>query len=113
MKLWLAVLIAGASLAGPAAAVDLRNSDAVAHRVLVCDEGCTFDAGTRGDGVFTLSGELEFDIAPYATVTGLCPTTCVILVEDEPVTLEDMAFSDEFSGNDQVVIRDGFTYPAD
>jgi hypothetical protein len=99
------------AIPGPALAVDLTNNDATSHAVVVCDSNC--EPVDNPDGTFRLAGELLFNIAPGQTVTGLCANPCVILTEEEGITMEDLAFSDEFSGSQRAVIRGGYVYPAD
>lgn len=105
MQTVLGIAVLWAAVSSPAFAVDLTNEDGVAHSVFVCDSTCkppridhNYSRGSDWGGkVLTLgAGETRFNV---------CNGECVIVVEDGVLaTIEDLGFSERFSGSDKVAI---------
>jgi hypothetical protein len=90
---------------GSALAVDLKNSDSGAHSVFICDSTCkppTDHNYSREPGW----GGKTLNISAGETLSSVCNGTCEIVVEDGTLTtIEDLGFSERFTGSEVATIR--------
>lgn len=89
-------------------AVELTNGDNEAHSIFICDSTCQPNNDhnySRGEGGKDWGGQ-AMTIGGQETLSGLCSGPCAIVVEDGTLaTLEDIGFSEQFSGADHAVIH--------